>query len=66
MDTEKKDELTLDERQANIDRLVATWKSRKKLLEQRSTEQFTTSEYKTALAELDKRHVARGSRTVKV
>ena len=66
MVTEKMADLTPEERQANIDRMIVAWKNRKELLEQESQQMRATPEYQAALEELEKRRIARGSRTVKV
>ncbi|MBO0938915.1 hypothetical protein J2I47_20350 [Fibrella sp. HMF5335] len=66
MNDKKKTGPTPEEQQANIDHMIMAWKNRKKELEQHSQTQFSSPEYQAALAELDKRRIARGSRTVKV
>ena len=57
-------ELTLEERQANIDRMIAAWKARKEEMEADSIARFHSPEYQQALAELDKRNAERGTRII--
>lgn len=66
METNQPTDLTPEERQANIDRLIEGWKERKKQIEIDSVARFHSPEYQQALAELDKRHAERGTRVVKV
>lgn len=47
-------ELTPEERQANIDRMIAAWKARKQEIEADSVARFHSPEYQQALAELRK------------
>ena len=57
-------ELTPEQRQANIDRMIAAWKARKQEMEADSVARFHSPEYQYALAELDKRNAERGTRIV--
>ena len=57
-------ELTPEERQANIDRMIAAWKARKEEMEADSIARFHSPEYQQALAELDKRNAERGTRII--
>lgn len=66
METNQPTDLTPEERQANIDRLIAAWKARKAQVEADSIARFHSPEYQQALAELDERNAERGTRTVKV
>ena len=66
MEATEEGTLTPEERQATIDKMVDAWKAHKKQLEQTSQEQVASPEYQAALEELEKRSIARGSRTVKV
>ena len=66
MQTELSVDLTPEERQANIDRMIARWKERKQQIEADSIARFHSPEYQQALAELDKRNAERGTRTVEV
>ena len=59
-------DLTPEERQANIDRMIAAWKARKEEMEADSIARFHSPEYQQALAELDKRNAERGTRIISV
>lgn len=64
MEKKPQPDLSPEERQANIDRMIAAWKERKKQMEADSEARFHSPEYQQALAELDKRNAERGTRVV--
>ena len=66
METTQQTDDSPEFRQDKVDKLISTWKARKKQLEQESQLAMHTPEYQAALEELDKRRTARGSRQVKV
>ena len=59
-------QLTPEERQANVNRLIARWKERKKQNEQEAIEFAKTPEYQAALEELRKRRTEHGGTGVTV
>lgn len=59
METVKK-ELTKEERQANIDRLIARWKASQEESRRETEERVKTPEYQVMLRELRKKNAARG------
>jgi hypothetical protein len=65
VETQQK-ELTLEERQANIHRLIARWKERKKQIEEEALEFRKTPEYQAAMEDLRREHQKNGSRVAKV
>lgn len=66
MQNQQNVDLTPEERQANIDRMIAAWKARKEEMEADSVARFHSPEYQQALAELDKRDAERGTRIISV
>jgi phosphopentomutase len=59
METVRK-ELTNEERQANIDRLIARWKASREESRRETEERVKTPEYQAMLRELRKKNAARG------
>jgi hypothetical protein len=59
METAKKN-LTKEERQANIDRLIARWKASREESQRDAEERFKSPEYQAMLKELRKKNAARG------
>lgn len=56
MATKQLPDLTPEQRQANIDRMIAAWKERKKKIEQEARERYETPEFQAILAELRSRN----------
>ncbi|TAE33885.1 MAG: hypothetical protein EAZ91_00790 [Cytophagales bacterium] len=50
--------LTPEQRQANIDRMISAWKERKKKIEQEAQERYKTPEFQEVLAELRSRNAS--------
>lgn len=64
MQNQQSVDLTPEERQANIDRMIAAWKARKQEMEADSVARFHSPEFQQALAELDKQNAERGTRII--
>ena len=61
MQNQQNVDLTPEERQANIDRMIAAWKARKEEMEADSIARFYSPEYQQSLAELRKQNAERGT-----
>lgn len=59
MVTQTLPDLTPEQRQANIDRMINAWKERKKKLQEETLKEYDTPEFQAILAELRERNAAR-------
>jgi hypothetical protein len=52
-------DLTPEQRQANIDRMINAWKERKQKLQEETLKEYDTPEFQAILTELRERNAAR-------
>lgn len=66
MQNQQSVDLTPEQRQANIDRMITAWKARKQEMEADSVARFHSPEFQQALAELRKQNAERGTPIISV